>query len=81
MTESEWAAKVAELEETIAHNADTIRILAWDQTIKYRALEIAREALDEMKKPPYKDSDLESLFEWVNARAAHALIAIEEVLK
>lgn len=32
-----------------------------------------REALEEMAKPPYKDSDLKSLMEWVNARARAAL--------
>jgi hypothetical protein len=32
-----------------------------------------REALEEMAKPPYADSDLKSLMEWVNARARAAL--------
>lgn len=29
--------------------------------------------LEEMAKPPYKDSDLHSLMEWVNARARELL--------
>lgn len=32
-----------------------------------------REALEEISKPPYKDSDLKSLMEWVNAKARAAL--------
>lgn len=32
-----------------------------------------REALEEMTKPPYRDSDLHSLIDWVNARARAAL--------
>lgn len=32
-----------------------------------------REALEEMTKPPYKDSDLRSFVDWMNARARAVL--------
>lgn len=34
-------------------------------------------ALEELAKPPYKDSDLQSLYEWMNGRAASALRELE----
>ena len=42
-----------------------------------KKLEKAREALEEMSLPPYKDSDEASLLRWVNARAASVLKELE----
>lgn len=36
-------------------------------------LEYLKEILEAMARPPYQDSDLESLIEWVNSTAKQAL--------
>jgi hypothetical protein len=70
-SDDEFYANQENFDFILSARTDIPRLLA--------ALKIATEALEEMQKAPYSDSDLRSLLEWVNSRAREALKRIAKL--